>query len=156
MVEGNPHIAQYVVDTWPHEAHAMQILRKIAYLVEPIMRRRRWRLDLLCEFFPDDDSILGRNYSGNKIFLRLRYCDSVERFLPMEIILGTMLHELAHIVYFDHEPHFFHLVGELEYEYANFTAHCPQDEVLISAGPAAERTTHAPGAFGPEVWARPS
>jgi hypothetical protein len=38
---------------------ALQILKRIASLVKPIMRKHNWVLPVLAEFFPDDANLLG-------------------------------------------------------------------------------------------------
>jgi hypothetical protein len=43
----------------PHEEKALPLLQRIASLVKPIMRKHDWRLPLLAEFFPDNDSLVG-------------------------------------------------------------------------------------------------
>ena len=39
---------------------ALQILKRIATLVKPIMRKRNWVLKVLAEFFPDNPNLLGK------------------------------------------------------------------------------------------------
>ena len=49
------------------------------------------------------DGLLGLNYnSGQKICVRLRPPNAPDSFYPYEHVLGTLLHELVHIV---HGPH---------------------------------------------------
>jgi hypothetical protein len=43
----------------PRADTALEMLKKIASLVKPIMRRHRWVLPVLAEFFPDNSSLLG-------------------------------------------------------------------------------------------------
>src|SRR4051812_11740357 len=82
---------------------ALQMLRKIASVVKPIMRQHNWRVGTLCEFYPAEGNLLGLNRNaGERIELRLRYPGDENQFLPIEEIIDTMLHELAHIV---HGPH---------------------------------------------------
>ena len=38
---------------------ALHLLKRIASLVKPIMRKRNWVLPVLAEFFPDNPSLLG-------------------------------------------------------------------------------------------------
>jgi WLM domain len=49
---------------FPREAEALQMLKKVASLVRPIMRQRGWRVGLLQEFYPPVDPnghhLLGR------------------------------------------------------------------------------------------------
>lgn len=78
----------------PRESEALLILRKVASLVKPIMRRRDWRVGTLCEFYPHERNLLGLNVNaGQKICLRLRYAGDERQFLPIEQVVDTMLHE---------------------------------------------------------------
>ena len=38
---------------------ALEILKRVASLVKPIMRKRNWVLPVLAEFFPDNANLLG-------------------------------------------------------------------------------------------------
>lgn len=72
----------------------------------------------MAEFYPDDAGLLGRNVGpGETVFLRLRFCNNDAIFLPMEIILSTMLHELAHMVYGPHNNNFYNLCSQLKDKY---------------------------------------
>ncbi|KAF1819579.1 WLM-domain-containing protein [Dissoconium aciculare CBS 342.82] len=104
---------------------ALQMLRKIASLVKPIMRKRSWHVQILAEFLPSQQNLLGLNVNkGYKICLRLRYHNNPDLFLPMEEIVDTMLHELSHIIWGDHDSRFHALWDELRDEY----------EVLVRKG----------------------
>jgi hypothetical protein len=43
----------------PKPDQALNLLRKIASLVKPIMRKHGWRLPVLAEFFPENQGLLG-------------------------------------------------------------------------------------------------
>lgn len=43
----------------PKADQAMQMLRKVASMVKPIMRTHQWILPTLAEFFPDQSNLLG-------------------------------------------------------------------------------------------------
>jgi hypothetical protein len=43
----------------PREKEALHSLKKISSLVKPIMRARGWKVDILAEFYPDQQSLLG-------------------------------------------------------------------------------------------------
>ena len=43
----------------PNADKALHILKRIASLVKPIMRKRNWVLNVLAEFFPDEPNLLG-------------------------------------------------------------------------------------------------
>lgn len=77
----------------PRESEALLMLRKVASMVKPIMRRRCWRVGILSEFYPQQH-LLGLNVNaGEKICLRLRYSTDERQFLPFEEVVDTMLHE---------------------------------------------------------------
>ena len=78
----------------PREKDALTALQKVASLVKPIMRQRNWRVQTLCEFYPEQANLLGLNINrGQKICLRLRYPGDERQFLPVEDVVDTMLHE---------------------------------------------------------------
>ena len=43
----------------PRANDALQSLKKIASLVKPIMRNRRWKVKTLAEFYPNQPNLLG-------------------------------------------------------------------------------------------------
>lgn len=45
----------------PREKDALISLKKIASLVKPIMRARKWKVGTLAEFYPDQQNLLGEN-----------------------------------------------------------------------------------------------
>ncbi|KAK0729126.1 WLM domain-containing protein [Apiosordaria backusii] len=93
---------------FPRQDEALHMLKRIASVVKPIMRARQWRVGQLCEFYPDQNNLLGLNYNrGQRILLRLRYAGDRSQFLPFEQVMDTMLHELSHIVHGPHD-HVFH------------------------------------------------
>lgn len=95
MREIDPLVFEYQHEKQrPREAEALLILRKVASLVKPIMRRRDWKVGTLCEFYPHQRNLLGLNVNaGQKICLRLRYPSDQRQFLPIEQVVDTMLHE---------------------------------------------------------------
>lgn len=97
---------------------ALQMLKKIASMVKPIMRLRNWRVGVLTEFYPSETGLLGLNVNrGQEICLRLRYPGDETQFLPLENIVDTMLHELAHIVHGPHDQAFNALWDKLRDEH---------------------------------------
>lgn len=104
---------------------ALTMLRKIASVVKPIMRKRGWRVQVLAEFLPPEQNLLGLNINkGYKICIRLRYHNNPDLFLPFEECVDTMLHELSHNVWGDHDSNFHKLWEELRDEH----------EVLVRKG----------------------
>ena len=99
-------------------SEALQHLRKIASLVKPLMRQRNWRVGTLAEFYPQETNLLGLNINrGEKICLRLRYPGDDNQFLPVENVVDTMLHELAHNVVGPHNQEFHALWDKLRDEH---------------------------------------
>lgn len=103
----------------PREAEALQMLRKVASQVKPIMRRRGWKVGLLCEIYlPNMPRLFSLNSGrGQKISLRLRYSDDEEQFLPLEDVVKALLHALCFIVHAKRDEHFKVLLNQLRKEY---------------------------------------
>ena len=113
-----------LVNTFEHlsekrrASEALEKLKKIASLVKPLMRQRNWRVGTLAEFYPSESNLLGLNINrGEKICLRLRYAGDDTQFLPIENVVDTMLHELAHNVHGPHDQHFHALWDKLRDEH---------------------------------------
>lgn len=102
----------------PKSGDALRILHRVAAHVKPVMTARHWHITTLAEFFPTQTNLLGTNYGrGVKISLRLRPHYNDAEFLPFEDILGTMLHELTHIVHGPHDAKFYALLDDLNLAY---------------------------------------
>ncbi|KAF3355968.1 hypothetical protein VdG1_06706 [Verticillium dahliae VDG1] len=98
LVQAYSHLADF-----PRAGEALTTLKKVASLVKPIMRARRWRVGELAEFYPEQHNLLGLNVNrGQRILLRLRHPGDRAQFVTIEQVVDTMLHELSHIV---HGPH---------------------------------------------------
>ncbi|KAJ0386436.1 hypothetical protein COL922a_004333 [Colletotrichum nupharicola] len=107
----------HLVD-FPRASDALQILKKVASLVKPIMRARGWKVRELAEFYPDQANLLGLNVNrGQRILVRLRYPGDRSLFLPIEQVVDTMLHELSHIVFGPHDGNFHALWNQLRDEH---------------------------------------
>ncbi|KAJ0537257.1 putative Zinc finger, RanBP2-type, WLM domain, Zinc finger, RanBP2-type superfamily [Helianthus annuus] len=101
----------------PRENEARDILDKVAKQVQPIMRNRGWKVNLLSEFWPSNPALLGLNVNGGQeVKLRLRRQNNQWDFFPYEQILDTMLHELCHNQYGPHNAHFYNLLDEIRKE----------------------------------------
>lgn len=48
----------------PRAPEALHTLKRVADLVQPIMKRHGWVLPVFSEFFPDDERLLGK-FIGN-------------------------------------------------------------------------------------------
>lgn len=108
----------------PHFAdpdQALQMLRKVASCVKPIMRKHGWRVGNLHEIDPRRQSnLLGLNQNrGQHIFLLLRRPQNTNVFLPFEEVLDTMLHELCHNDVGPHNTKFHALWNQLRDEWVD-------------------------------------
>eukprot|EP00262_Sarcandra_glabra_P008384 TRINITY_DN21903_c0_g1_i1.p1 TRINITY_DN21903_c0_g1~~TRINITY_DN21903_c0_g1_i1.p1 ORF type:complete len:765 (-),score=162.79 TRINITY_DN21903_c0_g1_i1:190-2484(-) len=91
-----------------------------------IMNKHRWRVGIMTEMAPvgyvgvNPKCILGFNKNhGEEISLRLR-TDDLKGFRKYESIKKTLLHELAHMVYSEHDADFFALDSQLNREAVSF------------------------------------
>ncbi|KAK7304851.1 hypothetical protein VNO77_42742 [Canavalia gladiata] len=90
-----------------------------------IMNKHRWRVGIMTEMAPigyvgvTPKCILGFNQNhGEEISLRLR-TDDLKGFRKYESIKKTLLHELAHMIYSEHDANFYALDKQLNKEAAN-------------------------------------
>lgn len=125
------------------EDEAREILERVAKQVQPIMRKRKWKVRVLSEFWwdgisvmdfddlsflmlrmltnmysfvcsPPNPSLLGLNIGGGaEIKLRLRRQNNEWDFFPYNQILDTMLHELCHNEHGPHNSDFYNLWDEI-------------------------------------------
>ena len=98
---------------------AQNLLIQLANHVWPIMKKRNWKVRNLVEFLPSNPNLLGLNINrGREIKIRLRpaHCSDGE-FYPFHHLLGTLLHELVHIVRGPHDTQFYKFLDELWEEY---------------------------------------
>jgi hypothetical protein len=112
----------------PGSDGALRLLQEAAQQVAPLMLKRQWRVQLLVEFYPANPSLLGLNVNRReKICVRLRLPEDANAFFPLEHVVGTLLHELAHIVRGPHDAAFYKLLDELTGEtgVTPHTAHRP-------------------------------
>ncbi|XP_047958884.1 DNA-dependent metalloprotease WSS1-like [Salvia hispanica] len=99
------------------EDEAREILERVAKQVQPIMRKRKWKVKVLSEFCPPNPSLLGLNIGGgSEVRLRLRRPNNEWDFFPYDHILNTMLHELCHNEHGPHNADFYNLLDELRKE----------------------------------------
>lgn len=99
------------------ENEAREILNNVAKQVQPIMHKRKWKVQVLSEFCPSNPSLMGLNIGGGaEIKLRLRRPEREWDFFPYEQILDTMLHELCHNEHGPHNADFYKLLDEIRLE----------------------------------------
>lgn len=136
MAERDPLVLSYVhLSGFPRADAALNTLKKVASLVKPIMRARGWTVNELAEFYPEQPNLLGINVNkGMKICLRLRYPTDRNQFMPMESVIDTMLHELAHNVHSSHDSHFHALWDQLRDEHQGLIYKGYTGEGFLSEG----------------------
>ncbi|KAL2944933.1 DNA-dependent metalloprotease WSS1 [Bienertia sinuspersici] len=101
----------------PQQDEAKRILERIAKQVQPIMRKRKWRVKVLSEMYPKRRELLGLNVGrGIEVKLRLRRPDRETEFFSFNEVLDTMLHELCHNAHGPHNASFYKLWDELRKE----------------------------------------
>ena len=103
----NPHISfisPIKTQSSENKERALGILRRVAAMVNPVMKSHGLAVTALDEF-PFNDSFAGRNWNAGEsveLVLRTRKGGWVnERF-----VLAVMLHELAHIKHMNHAAPF--------------------------------------------------
>lgn len=100
----------------PQRPAARALLEEVASWAQPLMRAHQWRVPLLCERDFANPHIHGMNINaGERIELRLR--DAGGAFFPLEHVMGTMLHELAHCMHGNHSAAFYALLDQLHGQY---------------------------------------
>ncbi|KAG7099776.1 hypothetical protein E1B28_001588 [Marasmius oreades] len=124
--------------------NALHMLQRIASLVKPIMKKHDWELPCLAEFYPDTQNLLVMTHyqhgaapaqmvsedvnGGEKILLRLRSPHDPGRFLELDGVVQTMLHELTHNVHGPHDDKFYRYLSRLQDEF----------DALVSSGYSGE------------------
>lgn len=109
----DPQFGSYVhIRDLPRQDEALLMLKKLASVVKPIMRKRDWKVGELAEFLPPQLNLLGLYLmsrsraleltcvspglnvnAGQKIFLRLRHGHDPNQFLAYDTVADTLLHE---------------------------------------------------------------
>ncbi|KAL3502654.1 hypothetical protein ACH5RR_037103 [Cinchona calisaya] len=114
------------IELRPPATEALKLMRRLA--ADPgivaIMNKHRWRVGIMTEMAPvgyvgvSPKCLLGFNKNhGEEISLRLR-TDDLNGFRKYESIKKTLLHELAHMVYSEHDANFYALDKQLNQEAA--------------------------------------
>lgn len=126
---------------------ARKILQEVAKAVAPLMHEKGFKVGTLCEMYPKNGNLLGLNVNkGQKILLRLRFASNPLLFLPLNDILGTMLHELTHNVYGAHDVQFYRFLDNLTLRFEQLqtqgTSYVCEEQALgsrVGSGMAAVR-----------------
>eukprot|EP00126_Sphaerothecum_destruens_P006876 Sdes_comp19567_c0_seq3m11244 len=104
-----------------NDTYAKELISRSANQVFPIMLKRKWTVPFLTEFYPKDIRLLGLNRNrGQKVYIRLRPHFDEKTFLSYEDVLGTLLHELVHIVRGPHDKEFYKILDQLNDECDQF------------------------------------
>jgi hypothetical protein len=104
-------------ETYENVDEANKLLHKLAATVTPLMLRRKWFVPTLKEFFPENPNLLGLNVNhGQSILVRLRPHARKQSFYDWEHVLGTLIHELTHILVGPHNSEFYRIMDELDEE----------------------------------------
>jgi DNA-dependent metalloprotease WSS1 len=130
------HILQIShLETLPNSNEAQNLLSRAARAVLPLLQRRKWKIGHLTEFYPNNPSLHGLNINqGYMIKVRLRTSErygnlsylnltsfwspyhSQHEFLPLDYIIGTLIHEITHISIGPHSAEFYRLMESLTAE----------------------------------------
>ncbi|XP_031492885.1 uncharacterized protein LOC116259288 isoform X2 [Nymphaea colorata] len=112
------------IELSPPATEALKIMHTLASDpgIVAVMNKHHWRVGIMSELAPigyvgvSPKCILGFNKNqGEEISLRLR-TDDLKGFRKYESIKKTLLHELAHMVYSEHDENFFALNKQLNQE----------------------------------------
>jgi len=125
---------------FPPPSKALRLLHRIATDngVMAIMKRYNWHIGSLKEMPPkglvgiSERCVLGYNVNrGQIIALRLR-TDDLKGFRNYNRIIETMLHELCHMVYDEHDSNFWQFFRKLKREYEELDWKRSKGEILFS------------------------
>lgn len=126
----------------PNQNKIKELLVRASTQVIPIMRKRCWHVDLLTEFSPHQHNLLGLNVRhGDHCTIKIKCQKKSKSLYDYQHILGTLLHELCHIVHGPHNKAFYALLDQLYRE--TETGQAP-DVLGPSCGRKLSTTTHNP------------
>ncbi|KAK5954853.1 hypothetical protein OHC33_004579 [Knufia fluminis] len=118
FANGVHHIRHVSADTrQTKHKKALDMLKSLQFLCQNIMTKHNLRVDFLWELDPSHHGVNGCNIGqGQQIMVRLRNETNAD-FRSMEEVMDTMLHELAHNHYPEHDRHFYGFWNALRKEY---------------------------------------
>jgi hypothetical protein len=99
--------------TMPNSEEARRILERLMKHCAPAIKRHKWNLVELKEFYPRSQGLLGVNVNRRTICVRLRSPSNKETFREWHEILGVMVHELTHMEISKHSSEFYTKMDEL-------------------------------------------
>lgn len=128
-------------DKWDDQVKCL--LLKACRHVEPVMKRRNWKVHIVKEFLPKSHNLQGLNENrGETISIRVRQTGigGESDFHSYEYIVGTLLHELVHIEIGPHNKAFHKVLDEIQTECEQLPV--PNDNNLNKNGRSAIGTGH--------------
>jgi hypothetical protein len=88
------------------------IKRRLLDTTRKMVHRRQFQFTLN-EFYPKNPSLMGINCNRSIIYVRFRSATDSTQFLEWEYILGTFIHELAHMLISEHSAAFYELMDAM-------------------------------------------
>jgi len=150
-------------NAYPDQNEARKLLRAVANdaAIVHIMAKHRWRIGILSEMPPmgrvgiSPVCLLGCNINqGQEITLRLR-TDDMKGFRKFDMIRKTMIHELAHMVYSEHDDDFKNLNSRLNREAQEILSRKGHTLTGVEVySPQKDDSTPGPHRFAKDDWAR--
>jgi len=138
----SPSIGALNVDnTLPNADSVMQLLKRVAESSEPILKKRGWKVKRLQEITQNLNKMSGvwgfcepegDGRTSSRIALVLR--GSEGEVMSFVEVMGTMLHEIAHIAHGSHAGPFYRLMAELIEEWEVVVMKVPVGRLLDPEG----------------------
>lgn len=99
---------------WSRDDLAQLYMQHLVRFADLLLPRHGWRVLTMREFYPRNKRLLGLNVNmGQSISIRFRDAENKDRFLPLEEVTCTMLHELCHCAIGPHNKQFWALYETL-------------------------------------------
>jgi hypothetical protein len=129
-----------------NESTAKALLLRAVEIGNIILKRHRWTVVKVSEFYPRSKNLLGLNINkGEEIKVRLRYPNDKTRFFAFEEVMCTLLHEIVHCTISPHNAAFWKRYGELVAEAEDILAHSPSSGSSAAAAPTTNAKPKAEG-----------
>jgi len=142
MLPYQKYISEIKTLNSPHQNQIKELLKRASTQVIPIMRKRNWHVNLLTEFQPRQPNLLGLNViHGDHCTIKIKCRKSDQSLYDYQHILGTLLHELCHLVHGPHNQAFYTLLDQLYQETESGQA---PDVLGPSCGHKLSTNTHNP------------
>ncbi|KAI5305610.1 hypothetical protein KEM56_003893 [Ascosphaera pollenicola] len=131
MTSNNPRIKHIThLAGFPDPEIGRFLMLRLAHLVYPLMHKYGLKLRRFIEFYPPRTEagrlLLGQNTNREKIEIRLRSETDSNIFLPRDVVVNTLIHELAHMKGMDHDRVFWDTYCEFWKSYCGFIYMAPE------------------------------